>query len=84
MFDSAMELKEGLDERWGVSKYLQAHEYRKAASDAYRFAKVAFYNFPDAISHRSIHRSYQTETEMKPSLAVHLILDRHLVSSAFH
>jgi hypothetical protein len=49
MLNSLEELKVGLDEKWGVPKYLQAHEYRRAASNAYRFAKVLFtYYFADA------------------------------------
>ncbi|KAH9965687.1 hypothetical protein BGW80DRAFT_1343800, partial [Lactifluus volemus] len=34
-------MREGLDERHGVSKLKQAHEFRKAAKTTYRFAKTA-------------------------------------------
>lgn len=35
-------MKVGLDSKSGISKFLHAREYRKAARDAYRFAKVTF------------------------------------------
>jgi hypothetical protein len=42
MSGSAREMKVGLDSKSGFSKFHHAREYRRAARDAYRFAKVAF------------------------------------------
>src|SRR5712675_1749715 len=33
-------MKIGLDAKWGISKFLQAREYRRAATHAQRFANV--------------------------------------------
>jgi hypothetical protein len=33
-------MKIGLDAKWGISKFLQAREYRRAATHAQRFAQV--------------------------------------------
>ena len=37
---SAKEIKLGLESKSGLSKYLQARQYRAAVRDAYRFTKV--------------------------------------------
>ncbi|KAI0296113.1 hypothetical protein B0F90DRAFT_1114424 [Multifurca ochricompacta] len=37
----AREMKSGLESKWGLSKFLQAREYRRVARNAYRFAKTA-------------------------------------------
>jgi hypothetical protein len=43
---SAAEIKAGLDSKIGLSKFLQAREYRKFAKEALRFVKVtlAYHN----------------------------------------
>jgi hypothetical protein len=43
--DSATELRKGLEEKQGVSKLKQAHEFRKAAKSTYGFAKVVFHMY---------------------------------------
>lgn len=37
---SAAEIKAGLESKSGLSKFLQAREYRKSAKEALRFVKV--------------------------------------------
>jgi hypothetical protein len=45
IFDSATELRKGLEENQGVSKFKQVHEFRKAAKSTYGFAKVVFHMY---------------------------------------
>ena len=60
-------MKDGLDSKSGISKFLHAREYRRAARDAYRFAKVAFaFDLLYRMSYYRHRSMYQTEAEMVP------------------
>jgi hypothetical protein len=66
-YGSARETKDGLDSKSGISKFRQAREYRRAAKNAYRFAKVAFaFDISYRVSHYRHRRVYQKEAETKP------------------
>ncbi len=66
-------MKVGLDSKSGISKFLHAREYRRAARDAYRFAKVAFaFDLLYRMSYYRHRSMYQTEAEMMPFSLNHL------------
>ena len=77
-------MKEGLDFKSGISKFVHAREYRRASRDAFRYAKVAFAcNLSYCISYYFHHRVYQTEASAKPSFTTNQVHHRDLVSFAF-
>ena len=67
-------MKDGLDSKSGISKFLHAREYRRAARDAYRYAKVAFaFDLLYRMSYYCHRSMYQTEAEMVPFSLSHRI-----------
>jgi hypothetical protein len=49
---SASEIREGLESKTGITRFLQAREYKKAAKEALRFVKVTHtYRIGDPFSH---------------------------------
>lgn len=67
MLVSAAEIRQGLESKSGLSKFLQARQYRKSAKEALRFVKVwHITTHGNNVSHElSISRPSLTELEMQ-------------------
>jgi len=67
---SASDVREGLESKSGLSKYLRAQEFKRIAKDALQFVKVplALHRTGNNVSHDlMISRPYPTEPRVKCS-----------------